>query len=40
MLGRSLARWVDKARLAGFDDAGMESLLRSTLLSATDEAIA
>jgi GntR family transcriptional regulator len=40
MLGRSLARWVDKARLAGFDDAGMESLLRATLLSAADEAIA
>jgi GntR family transcriptional regulator len=39
-LGRSLARWVHKAREAGFDDAGMESLLRSTLLSTSDEAIA
>ena len=39
-LGRSLARWVIKARAAGFDDAGIESLLRSTLLAATNEAIA
>jgi len=31
---------VIKARAAGFDDAGIESLVRSTLLSASDEAIA
>ncbi len=39
-LTRSLGRWVDKARAAGFDDAGMESLLRSFLMSASDEATA
>jgi GntR family transcriptional regulator len=40
VLTRSLTRWVDKARQAGFDDAGMESLLRAILMTATDEAIA
>ena len=39
-LTRSLARWIAKAREAGFDDAGMEGLLRSCLMSSTDEAIA
>jgi GntR family transcriptional regulator len=39
-LARSLARWVTRAREAGFDDAGMEGLLRTTLMSSTHEAIA
>jgi GntR family transcriptional regulator len=39
-LRRGLARWVSKARLAGLDDAEMESLLRSTLLAAQDEEVA
>jgi GntR family transcriptional regulator len=39
-LTRSLAHWVGTARQAGFDDAGMEGLLRTILMAATDEAIA
>jgi len=39
-LTRSLERWIGKAREAGFDDAGMESLLRTCLMSSADEAIA
>jgi GntR family transcriptional regulator len=39
-LGRSLARWVSKARSAGLDDADMESLLRATLRAAADEEVA
>jgi GntR family transcriptional regulator len=39
-LARSLARWVDRARSAGFDDRSIESLLRDTLHSARAEAIA
>jgi len=37
VLRRSLDRWVAKARLAGLDDADMESLLRSTLLAINEE---
>ena len=39
-LGRSLARWVREARAAGLDDESIESLLRVTLHSADEEAIA
>jgi GntR family transcriptional regulator len=39
-LGRSLARWVSKARAAGLDEADMESLLRSTLRAAANEQVA
>ena len=34
VLARSLARWVERARAAGLDDASMEALLRETLYSA------
>jgi DNA-binding transcriptional regulator YhcF (GntR family) len=36
-LGRSLARWVREAREAGLDDESIESLLRVTLRTATEE---
>src|ERR1700754_5189030 len=39
-LGRSLARWVVKAREAGLGDADMESLLRATLRTVTGERVA
>ncbi len=39
-LGRSLARWVHEARDAGLDDESIESLLRVTLRTATEEEIA
>ena len=39
-LGRSLARWVERARAMGMDDTSIEALLRETLYNATAEAIA
>ena len=39
-LGRSLARWVREARVAGLDDESIESLLRVTLRAADEEATA
>jgi GntR family transcriptional regulator len=39
-LGRSLARWVREAHAAGLDDESIESLLRVTLRTATEEEIA
>jgi GntR family transcriptional regulator len=39
-LARSLARWVDKARLAGLDDRSIEAMLREMLHAGGAEAIA
>jgi GntR family transcriptional regulator len=39
-LGRSLARWVNKARAAGLDDQAMQSLLSATLLAGEAEDVA
>ena len=36
-LRRSLDRWVAKARMAGLDDADIESLLRATLRAVQEE---
>jgi hypothetical protein len=30
-LARSLARWIDSARVAGLDDSAIEALVRTTL---------
>jgi GntR family transcriptional regulator len=40
MLARSLARWVERARESGLDDASIEALLRATLHADGQEAIA
>lgn len=40
LLARSLATWIAKARKAGMRDADIESMVRSTLATTTDEAIA
>jgi GntR family transcriptional regulator len=40
MLSRSLSSWIDKARRAGLGDADIESMVRSTLMAASDEATA
>ena len=39
-LARGLARWVERARAAGFDDPSIESLLRETLHAQNIEEIA
>src|SRR6476660_2611700 len=39
-LARSLARWVERARAAGFDDRSIEALVRETLHAGGEEAIA
>jgi GntR family transcriptional regulator len=39
-LTRGLTRWIEKARLAGLDDAGMEALLRNCLFATGTEASA
>ena len=39
-LGRSLTQWVQDARKAGLDDEAIESLLRITLRSTSEEKIA
>jgi GntR family transcriptional regulator len=39
-LTRGLAGWIAKARMAGLDDADIESLLRATLRASRDQAIA
>jgi GntR family transcriptional regulator len=39
-LVRSLARWVERARAAGFDDRSIEALVRETLHAGGEEAIA
>ena len=39
-LARGLARWVELARAAGFDDRSIESLLRETLHAQHIEEIA
>jgi GntR family transcriptional regulator len=39
-LARSLARWVDKARMAGLDDRSIEAMLREQLHAGGQEAIA
>ena len=39
-LARGLARWVERARVAGLDDASIEALLRETLYAGGAEAIA
>jgi GntR family transcriptional regulator len=39
-LGRSMATWIAKARLAGLSDSDMESLLRATLRASDAAAIA
>ncbi len=39
-LARSLARWVERARAAGLDDASIEALVRETLYAGGVEAIA
>lgn len=39
-LCRSLAKWVGRARVAGFDDASIEALLRDTLRAGEQRDIA
>jgi GntR family transcriptional regulator len=39
-LTRGLNRWIEKARAAGLDDAGIEALLRNCLVAVVDEATA
>jgi len=39
-LARSLARWVERARAAGLDDASIEAMVRETLYAGGAEAIA
>jgi GntR family transcriptional regulator len=40
LLSRSLVNWIGKARNAGMRDADIESMVRSTLATARDEATA
>jgi DNA-binding transcriptional regulator YhcF (GntR family) len=39
-LARSLGRWIERARVAGLDDRSIEALVRETLHSGGEEAIA
>ena len=40
LLARGLTNWVTKARKAGLSDGDIESMVRATLATTTDEAIA